>query len=67
LEPPPRKNFPASPRKTPSPLTVMEERVGKSFVAELPKDVIGAHALRHLQKVRLRKVSLQAYERLHIL
>jgi hypothetical protein len=45
----------------------MEERVGKSPVAELLEDVIGAHALRHLQKLRLRKISLQARERLHIL
>jgi hypothetical protein len=41
----------------------MEERVGKSTVAELLKDVVGAHALRYLWKLRLRKISLQAYER----
>jgi hypothetical protein len=45
----------------------MEKRVGKSPVAELLEDVIGAHALRHLRKLRLRKISLQARERLHIL
>jgi hypothetical protein len=45
----------------------MEERVGKSTVVELLEDVIGAHALRHLQKLRLRKISLQARERLHLL
>jgi hypothetical protein len=28
----------------------MEERVGKSPVAELLEDVVGAHALRHLRK-----------------
>jgi hypothetical protein len=45
----------------------MEERVGKSPVVELLKDVVGAHALRHLQKLRLEKISLQARERLHLL
>jgi hypothetical protein len=43
------------------------ERVGKSPMAELLKDVIGAYALRHLRKLRLRKISLQARERLHLL
>jgi hypothetical protein len=38
----------------------MEERVGKSPVAELLEDVIDAHALWHLQKLCLRKISLQA-------
>jgi hypothetical protein len=32
------------------------ERVGKSPVAELPEDVIGAHTLRHLWKLHLRKI-----------
>jgi hypothetical protein len=45
----------------------MEERVGKSPVVELLKDVIGAHALRNLRKLRLGKISLQACERLHLL
>jgi hypothetical protein len=45
----------------------MEERVGKSPVAELLEDVIGAHALRHLRKLCLGKISLQAHERLHLL
>jgi hypothetical protein len=45
----------------------MEDRVGKSPVAELLKDVVGAHALRHLRKLRLRKISLEARERLHLL
>jgi hypothetical protein len=33
------------------------KRVGKSPVVELLEDVVGAHALRHLQKLRLRKIS----------
>jgi hypothetical protein len=33
----------------------MEERVGKSPVAEFLEDVVGAHALRHLRKLRLGK------------
>jgi hypothetical protein len=45
----------------------MEARVGKSPVAELLEDIIGAHALRHLRKLHLRKISLQARERLHLL
>jgi hypothetical protein len=45
----------------------MEDRVGKSPVAELLEDVIGAHTLRHLRKLRLRKISLQARERLYLL
>jgi hypothetical protein len=45
----------------------MEERFGKSPVAELFEDVIGAHALRHLWKLCLGKISLQARERLHLL
>jgi hypothetical protein len=43
------------------------ERVRKSSVVELLEDVIGAYALRYLQKLRLRKISLQARERLHLL
>jgi hypothetical protein len=45
----------------------MEDRVGKSPVEELLEDVVGAHALWHLRKLRLRKISLQARERLHLL
>jgi hypothetical protein len=45
----------------------MEERVGKSPVAELVEDALGAHALWHLRKFRLGKISLQARERLHLL
>jgi hypothetical protein len=36
-------------------------------VAELLKDVVGAHALRHLRKLRLGKISLHARGRLHLL
>jgi hypothetical protein len=32
-------------------------------VAELLEDVVGAHALRHLRKLRLGKISLQAREK----
>jgi hypothetical protein len=45
----------------------MEERVGKSPMAELLEDVVGAHALRHLRKLRRGKISLQAHEKLHLL
>jgi hypothetical protein len=45
----------------------MEDRVGKSPVVELLIDVVGAHALRHLRKLRLGKISLQARERLYLL
>jgi hypothetical protein len=41
--------------------------IGKSPVAELLEDVVVAHALRHLQKLRLGKISLQARVRLHLL
>jgi hypothetical protein len=45
----------------------MEERVGKSPVAELLEDIVGAHDLQHLRKLCLGKISLQARERLHLL
>jgi hypothetical protein len=45
----------------------MEDRVGKSPMAELLEDVVGAHALRHLWKLRLGKISLQPRERLYLL
>jgi hypothetical protein len=45
----------------------MEERVGKSPMAELLEDVVGAHTLRHLRKLCLIKNPLQARERLHLL
>jgi hypothetical protein len=38
----------------------MEERVGKSPVAELVEDALGAHAIWHLRKFRLGIFSLQA-------
>jgi hypothetical protein len=38
------------------------KRVGKSPVTELLEDVVGAHALRHLRKFRLRKISQQGHE-----
>jgi hypothetical protein len=37
----------------------------KSPVAELFEDVVGAHALGHLRKFRIGKISPQARERLH--
>jgi hypothetical protein len=43
------------------------EMVGKSPVAELLEFIVGAYALRHLRKLRLGKISLQACERLHLL
>jgi hypothetical protein len=45
----------------------MEDRVGKSPVAEFLEDVVGAHALLHLRKLCLGKISLQARERLYLL
>jgi hypothetical protein len=45
----------------------MKERVGKSAMAQLLEDVIGAHALRHLRKLLLGKISMQARERLRLL
>jgi hypothetical protein len=43
------------------------ERVGKSPVAELLEDVVGAYALGHLRNFRLRKISPEARESLHLL
>src|SRR5580765_6758535 len=43
------------------------ERVGKSPVAQFLEDVVGAHALWHLRKLRLGIFFLQARERLHLL
>jgi hypothetical protein len=45
----------------------MKERVGKSPVVQLLEDVVGAHALRHLRKLLLGKISMQARERLCLL
>ena len=41
--------------------------IGKSPVAQLLEDVVGAHALRHLRKLRLGIFPLQAGEPLHLL
>jgi hypothetical protein len=57
------KKFPYKPVKD----SISSNSVGKSPVAELLEDVIGAHALRHLRKLCLRKISLQDHERLHLL
>jgi hypothetical protein len=59
--------FPCKPVKDSISSNSVGERVGKSTVAEHLEDVIGAHALRHLRKLCLRKISLQACERLHLL
>jgi hypothetical protein len=47
--------------------TSQPRRQGEFLVVELLEDVVGAHALRHLQKLCLGKISLQARERLHLL
>jgi hypothetical protein len=54
------EKFPCKPVKDSISSNCVGERVGKSPVAELLEDVIGAHALRHHRKLRLRKISLQA-------
>jgi hypothetical protein len=59
------KKFPCKPVKDYISSNSVGERVGKSPVAELLEDIIGAYALWHLQKLRLGKISLQAHERLH--
>jgi hypothetical protein len=61
------EKFPCKPVKDSIYSNCVGERVGKSPVAELLEDVVGAHALRHLRKLRLGKNSLQARERLHLL
>jgi hypothetical protein len=61
------ETFPCKPVKDSISSNCVGERVGKSPVAELLEDVLGAHALRHLRKLRLGKISLQARERLHLL
>jgi hypothetical protein len=61
------EKFPCKPVKDSISSNSVGERVGKSPVAELLEDVVGAYALRHLWKLRLRKISLQARERLHLL
>jgi hypothetical protein len=61
------KFFPCKPVKDSISSNSVGERVWKSTVVELLEDVIGAHALRHLRKLCLRKISLQTRERLHLL
>jgi hypothetical protein len=61
------EKFPCKPMKDSISSNSVGERVGKSPVAELLEDVVGAHALRHLRKLHLRKISLRARERLHLL
>jgi hypothetical protein len=61
------EKLPCKPVKDSISSNCVGERVRKSPVAELLEDVIGAHALRHLQKLHLGKISLQARERLHLL
>jgi hypothetical protein len=61
------EKFPCKPVKDSISSNSVGERVGKSTVAELLEDVVGAHTLRHLRKLCLGKISLQARERLHLL
>jgi hypothetical protein len=61
------EKFPCKPVKESVSSNSVGERVGKSTVAELLKDVFGAHALRHLWKLLLGKISLQACERIYLL
>jgi hypothetical protein len=49
------EKLPCKPVKDSISSNCVGERVGKSPVAKLLEDVIGAHALRHLRKLRLRK------------
>jgi hypothetical protein len=52
------EKFPCKPVKDSISSNSVGERVGKSPMAELLKDVVGAHALRHLWKLRLGKISV---------
>jgi hypothetical protein len=61
------EKFPCKPMKDSISSNSVGERVGKSPMAELLEDVVGAYALQHLRKLRLGKISLQARERLHLL
>jgi hypothetical protein len=61
------EKFPCKPVKDSISSNNVGERVGKSPVAELVEDALGAHALWHLRKFRLGKISLQARGRLHLL
>jgi hypothetical protein len=47
------EKLPCKPVKDSISSNYVGERVGKSPVAELLEDVVGAHALRHLRKLRL--------------
>jgi hypothetical protein len=47
------EKFPCKPAKESVSSNSVGERVRKSTMAELLEDVIGAHALRHLRKLRL--------------
>jgi hypothetical protein len=49
------EKFPCKPVKDSMSSNCVGERVGKSPVAELLEDVVGAQTLRHLWKLRLRK------------
>jgi hypothetical protein len=51
------EKFPSKPVKDSISSNSVGERVRKSTVAELLEDVVGAHALRHLWKLRLVKIS----------
>jgi hypothetical protein len=61
------EKIPCKPVKDSISSNCVGERVGISPMVELLEDVIGAHALRHLWKLRLEFFSLQARERLHLL
>jgi hypothetical protein len=61
------ENFSCKPVKDSMSSNCVGERVGKSPMVELLEDVVGAQTLRHLRKLRLEKISLQARERLHVL
>jgi hypothetical protein len=61
------KKIPCKPVKDSISSNCVGEMVGKSPMVELLEDVVGAHTLRHLRKLRLGKISLQAHERLHLL
>jgi hypothetical protein len=51
------EKFPCKPVKDSISSNTVGERARKSTVAELLEDIIGAHALRHLRKLRLREIS----------
>ena len=59
------EKFPCKPVKDSISSNNVGERVGKSPVAELHEDVVGAHALGHLRKLRLGNFFPQARENLY--